>query len=556
MSREYRRSRKFFQLTKDRLAQAQLALRYWKEHDNLYIWAPIPIYTERTDYRCLELALIQEWQHARTNHSYVSSSIHGKASSKTCDEHQCPVWSCHPLASIQTQEHSAGRQRHLSLGTVSTPIGTLDYHSRSGPNTKARFEQTKMLRSNDGGLTLCYALRRLANNIQEPYRTLSLQAIDASTKWWQGKPAPRASALRAPWPLSPNLQHTLKSLKQFLRKWHLQVLAYQVPCLVPSFKTVFVKHAAALDQLCNHKQAISQWSTGTDAICCCQLWSKYKRAALNPSDPHWALVGSLLHDLLPADLAVVAEGSLLNKVCPSKKDYQANLKLGLHQWTKRNGLPSIPSQDIVDLAQLLWQQHTQEVTCHITKSSITTFQHLLEGTIFHCEDKEASSLRIYCPCLYYQAIENTFIDPSIFEPVNQEPSAIVDALVSQLTKQYGKSYPWATGKGRQLPAGYTLAKKKKALQSGRPIISFVDSPFRPMLNILARMIFQLIPVACPDHFATGDVCTLLSILRAALVDGNLILINQNSAGFFTSIAWSIYWGVAHASGFPASSHEG
>ena len=355
-----------------------------------------------------------------------------------------------------------------------------------GPNTKARFEQTKMLRSNDGGLTLCFALRRLANNIQEPYRTLSLQAIDASIKWWQGKPAPGASALRAPWPLSPNLQRTLKSLKQFLRKWHLQVLAYQVPCHMSSFKMVFVKHAAVLDQLCDHKQAISQWSTGTDAICCCQLWSKYKRAALNPSDPHWALAGSLLHDLLPADLAVVAEGSLLNKACPSKKDYQANLKLGLHQWTKRNGLPSIPSQDIVDLAQLLWQQHTQEVTCHITKSSITTFQHLLEGAIFHREDKEASSLRIYCPCLYYQAIENTFIDPSIFEPVNQQPSAIVDALVSQLTKQYGKSYPWATGKGRQLPAGYILAKKKNAFQSGRPIISFVDSPFRPMLNILAR----------------------------------------------------------------------
>ena len=183
-----------------------------------------------------------------------------------------------------------------------------------------------------------------------------------------------------PCSLSPNLQRTLK---QFLRKWHLQVLAYQVPCLVPSFKTVFVKHAAALDQLCNHKQAISQWSTGTDAICCCQLWSKYKRAALNPSDPHWALAGSLLHDLLPADLAVVAEGSLLNKVCPSKKDYQANLKLGLHQWTKRNGLPSIPSQDIVDLAQLLWQQHTQEVTCHITKSLIQDMAVSLAVSVSH-----------------------------------------------------------------------------------------------------------------------------------------------------------------------------
>ena len=198
-----------------------------------------------------------------------------------------------------------------------------------------------MLRSHDGGLTLCYALRRLANNIQEPYRTLSLQAIDASIKWWQGKPAPRASALSAPWSLSPNLQ---RSLKQFLRQWHLQVLAYQVPCHTPSFKMVFTKHAAVLGQLCNHKQAISDWSLGTEAKCCCEHWSKFKKAALNPSD--WEIAGSYLHDLLPADLAIISRRLF------------AQQGLSLQQWTKRNGLPSMPSQDISDLRQRLWQQHT------------------------------------------------------------------------------------------------------------------------------------------------------------------------------------------------------
>ena len=98
-----------------------------------------------------------------------------------------------------------------------------------------------------------------------------------------------------------------------------------------------------------------------------------------------------------------------------------------------------------------------------------------------------------------------------------------------------KAYPWAVGSGRQLPSGYILAKRKKDFRSGRPIISFVDSPFRPMLNILARLIFQLIPSACPHHFATGDVYTLLSILREAPVDADLILVNQDLAGFFTSI---------------------
>ena len=56
-----------------------------------------------------------------------------------------------------------------------------------------------------------------------------------------------------------------------------------------------------------------------------------------------------------------------------------------------------------------------------------------------------------------------------------------------------------------------------------------------MLNILARLIFQLIPAACPNHFATGDVYTLLSILKSAPVDADLVLVNQDHAGFFTSI---------------------
>ena len=177
-------------------------------------------------------------------------------------------------------------------------------------------------------------------------------------------------------------------------------------------------------------------------------------------------------------------------------------------------------------------RHLPHYKIHVSLSSnLWSF----EGAIFHCEDKHSSSLHIYCPGLYYQAIEQTFQDPSIFEPVSLDPSSLVTSLVTSLQRKHGKAYPWAVGNGRQLPAGYILAKRKKAFRSGRPIISFVDAPFRPMLNILARLIFQLIPVACPDHFASGDVYTLLTILKSAPVDADLILVNQDLAGFFTSI---------------------
>ena len=318
---------------------------------------------ERADYRSLEMAIIQEWQ-PRLNYPFICQFFHPRkgilkkpALNTNAQFGLATLWrrAKHKFTpklvrQILTSERF---QNRLELWTIIHALGS---------NTRARFEQTKMLRSNDGGLTLCYALRRLANNIKEPFRTLSLHAIDTSIKWWKGKPAPRATALRAPWSLTPNLQ---QQLKQFLRKWHLQVLAYQVPCHTPSFKMLFIKHAAVLDQLCNHKQAIADWSTTQPATCCCKKWEPFKTAALNLSDPHWVFAGSLLHSLVLEELAVIAEGSLLNKVFPSKKEYQNQLRLGLHGWTKRNGLPSMPNSEISDFSQHLWTEHSKHVTCHI-----------------------------------------------------------------------------------------------------------------------------------------------------------------------------------------------
>ena len=86
----------------------------------------------------------------------------------------------------------------------------------------------------------------------KPGRTLALQ---------KGKPALRPSALRAPWVLSPDLAN---SLRRFLRQWHPRVLAHQVPCHVPSFKTIFTKHSSIVDILCNHTSAVQFWSFATE----------------------------------------------------------------------------------------------------------------------------------------------------------------------------------------------------------------------------------------------------------------------------------------------------
>ena len=117
--------------------------------------------------------------------------------------------------------------------------------------------------------------------------------------------------------------------------------------------------------------------------------------------------------------------------------------------------------------------------------------------MFHCEDKQASSLRIFCPSLYHKSLENTFLDNQIFDSLDMSPTALVNQMVASLERSYGKKYLWTLGTGRQLSSGDSVCgQEEETVYCWMSIISFVDSPFRPMLNILARVIFQLIPVGC------------------------------------------------------------
>ena len=94
------------QLSNDKVVQAELVLRYWREHQNLYVWPLIPLFVCCADYRCLEPALIQEWQprlnYTVTTRSYVSFSIPGKGfCEEIVHEHQCPLWARYALETCQ-----------------------------------------------------------------------------------------------------------------------------------------------------------------------------------------------------------------------------------------------------------------------------------------------------------------------------------------------------------------------------------------------------------------------------------------------------------------------
>ena len=83
----------------------------------------------------------------------------------------------------------------------------------------------------------------------------------------------------------------------------------------PSFKMVHVKHPSLMEAICNHKEAIQDWSDDIEPTCTCATLKKYPSATATPNlkEEHWVLDGALLAPLLPGQLAQDSSGWRLSE---------------------------------------------------------------------------------------------------------------------------------------------------------------------------------------------------------------------------------------------------
>ena len=131
-----------------------------------------------------------------------------------------------------------------------------------------------------------------------------------------------------------------------------------------------------------------------------------------------------------------------------------------------------------------YQSHYHTLNNHITHKDISRFKRLFPEAVFHNEDKRATSLRIYCPVLYFQCLTTTFADPLVFRKLEAKPerhhrggpSPRSIAILAIHTHGH-------LVLDENLPNAYVLPKRKKQFKAGRPIVSFFTAPFRPMLNL-------------------------------------------------------------------------
>ena len=169
--------------------------------------------------------------------------------------------------------------------------------------------------------------------------------------------------------------HRLDShIRQLLLTWYFGVKTTAVTFHEPSFKIVYLKHPSLMEAICNHKDAIQNWSDDVKPLCKRELLKKYPtaRATPNAGSDHWVLDGALLGPLLPGALGQLVGGSLNNKIFPNKKNMKKLFIEAFHLWCKQNAIPLPPEQWILQHFEPLWHDHAQRISDHLTAATIKT----------------------------------------------------------------------------------------------------------------------------------------------------------------------------------------
>jgi hypothetical protein len=169
---------------------------------------------------------------------------------------------------------------------------------------------------------------------------------------------------------------------------------------------------------------------------------------------------------------------------------------------------------------------TLRLSSRITHRDIVKFHHTFLGAVFTMRTNErhhSGSIANAIQCLYFQCLTSTF-----FRKLTSATTTI-NLTIDKIKQRFLKSYPWAVGAGRDLPNAYALPKRKKQFTSGRPIVSFFTSPFRPMLNCIANNSFQQrIPhmsyLKTPPAASPSTSCNKLSCTQKAFIVHNVCVV--------------------------------
>ena len=453
--RELARRRKLIQLSRDRIAYYEPALKIWHHQGNFYQGICIVlIQTPETERRmALESSLIRNYQPI-LNAPWVGQLL------SRLRLHEAKFVLPNPSTGIRFSRKAQRHGRYRYIGSaphsdnLTSSADVFESLYRLGSNTKRKFEEAKLLRSRNTSLTALYLRARLLKFVDEPWQTRARMCLQSVLRYRKGDLPPRNSAFI----LLPAAHDLRTEVRSFIRNIIREERCNIPPLHLPSDKLILRKGQPLTRLVFNYRSLMRNWSRNASIKCTCANF-QVKRRDTAVISGHLMCAAA---DLVPS--SCLASANLGDKWCT------ATLKT-LQNWCKHWKLPSQVSEQLprwVDRQRELHQQtlrNSGQTTWD--PKTIAAATRPLRTLVLGPADHFPNSLFVACPVYYHRLLRKTFGDPAVFQPCKNGTARILQ----HLRQDFESRHPVAA-----LPLGFSVeqrltdrqdpAKRFQAIQQG------------------------------------------------------------------------------------------
>ena len=437
---ELARRRKLIQLSRDRIAYYEPALKIWHHQGRVYQGICIVLQqapdTERR--MALESSLIRNYQPI-LNAPWVGQLLSRLRLPEAKFVLPAPTTGIRFVrkAYRRARYRHGGSAPHNDKLTNSADIFESLY--RLGSNTKRKFEEAKLLRSRKSSLTALYLRARLLKSLDEPWQTRARKCLQNVLRYRRGDLPPRNTAFI----LLPTAHDLRTEVRSFIQNIVRVERCNFPPLHFPSDKPILRKGQPLTRLVFNYRSFMKNWSRSASIKCTCSdFHAKCRDTAI--------ISGHLMcaaADVIP--LSCLASTNLADTAYfPGDKWCAATLRT-LQNWCKHWKLPLQVSAQLprwVDRQRELRQQTLQN-SGHVTwdPKAIADAIRPLRTLVLGPADHFPNSLFVTCPVYYHQLLCKTSGDPAVFQPCRNGTARIVQHLRQDFESRHPELqvYHWA-----------------------------------------------------------------------------------------------------------------
>ena len=529
--REQTRTRKFKQLTQNKLVQVEPALIFWKNTGTFFQYIVITLKLCRPfTLLSSEMHLIQQMQPS-LNAPNVYRLLNKKErqfTTKVLKPMQSPT-SRRWLKVKQVITNKLGK--HVALTGVCGSKHAWRLICSLCFTNHHTFVTSRYLKSARVQPEQLYALYRQSHHLSEPHRTQRRSQLKKIFKY-KNLVVPKG---RAPLVL-PFLQ--ISNFKSKVRQWLKDILHSHVHQLLPSHYPKFSVVQGATVKLSDIIYSWKSWLHKSKQLqhCECQRILRDKPWLPNQNGH---IAGSFNEcQYLPEHLQFLRQ-SASNMLALSKQNYVLRTMQLISKWQETHCFQADLSSQWEQFVSQNWQEHLEA-----TRNNMFQFQHCsrfkqeFSSLVVHCEDHAPSSICVFCPLIYFKAASATFDNPEVFSKLSVLPSTYALHQRQSTPTFIKRHYQWGMSKQTNLPKAYIFIKRKKQWTTSRPIIAYSSTIYHKLLQVLGMVIFAITDKVYPQRLHQADSTTVLGKLHQFLQapsSHELCLTNDDLVGFFTSV---------------------